>query len=71
MNYSLYCFEEEQALCLGCNSVEAATDEAAGYGIKKKQKSAHDGHFIKSISVILEQAEKDKNRLKEEMREQE
>ena len=57
MNFSLYCFNEEQPICLGCNSVEAAIadaiadeDEAAK---KKAPKSAHEGHFVKSIKEVM------------------
>jgi hypothetical protein len=54
MNFSLYCFKEEMPLCLGCNSVEAAAADAALTGDKtKKLKSAHEGHFIKSIREVI------------------
>jgi hypothetical protein len=33
MNYSLYCFEEEQPICLGCNSIEPEKEEDVGPGI--------------------------------------
>jgi len=43
MNYSLYCFEDEMPICLGCNAVEQEEES------KKKNRSAHEGHFVKSL----------------------
>ena len=42
MNFSLYCFNEEMPICLGCNSLEgAAVDDEAKKSIIKSQHSLH------------------------------
>ena len=77
MNFSLYCFNEEMPLCLGCNSAvaaaaDAALDEEDGSTKSRKHlKSAHDGHFVKSIKEVLRQAQIDKAKLRNEITEQE
>ena len=76
MNFSLFCFEEEQAICLGCNSVEAVAamndaDPIPELGRKRTAKSLHEGHYVKSIKQVLQQANKDKARLKNELKDQE
>jgi hypothetical protein len=73
MNFSLYCFNCEQPLCLGCNSVEAAAAEAVfeNDATKKKLKSAHEGHFVKSIKEVLRVAGQDKTRFRTQIQENE
>lgn len=48
--YRLYCFTEEKPLCLSCNSSD---------------NPRHQTHYVKPLSAVLEQAEKEKQNLKQ------
>lgn len=55
--YRLYCFSDEKPLCLKCTE-PAEDQESMG------NEELHANHFVKSISSVLEQAEKEKEQLK-------
>jgi len=55
--YRLYCFSDEKPLCLKCTEPEEGEERPAN-------EELHANHFVKSITSVLEQAEKEKEQLK-------